>query len=624
MIHLRNSWYDVWTARKIITAWNLLFIVVSVFLLTPLSSLLLSVGLAGQSDQVVANTDLLSFILTPLGAAWAILSTTIAAALAALRFSGIAIIIDDQAKGHRPSLFRTVVRAAVRAPALGRLSLLTALALMLMTAVLCAGLGFIYAVFLGDYDINYYLSVQPSEWIHALTAAGIWFLVWVSMIVLPLGKSLLAFPAVLFSSQGAWPALRSCWNHKVKATHSAAVQIALSMAGFILLRIIVDTVAAITARQAVLLTLQLSPWLRPVIAVVGLAALGIFFLDTLISITAYSCTSAVLYHSYISGQHGNNFSKSQREKPVHGPTSPSISSKQRRKLYYWLSPRRLFPLGTILLIISLSIGSLAIQIVPEARESVISAHRTGPPPSPENTLAALESAISAGADYTEIDVQITVDGSLPIVHDADLMRVARDPRQVRNIRKEEMQNIIKFPDDGSPPAERRLASLGEFLDRGADRIRFMIELKYYGYEEQLAEAVVKKIRERGMEDQVVLMSLSRRAIDQLRQIAPDIPLGFVSSLAVGDLQRLPVKFLAVHQQAVTASLLRRAQARGIEVYAWTVNDPAAMASLIVLGVDGLITDDPDRAVQIRDTILQLSPFERALIRFGIGTEQHLE
>lgn len=614
MSRLHDAWYDVWDARHPLVVWNLFFVGVSVLILTPLASLLLASGFIERGPGVVANTDIVAFFLTPTGAAWGMLSAAVVVALAAIRFAGISLIMSDEAEGHRPSLFRTVVRCAARAPVLGRLSLVFVGGTLLLAGVLFSGLWVVYRRYLGEFDINYYLSVRPPEWNTAFGVAITWLVVWLLLVLIPVGRSLFALPAVLYRSSGAGSALRSCWQRPGRPSRRAVLQVALALGAWMVLRILLDLAAVHAARQGILLVMRFSPWIRPVVATMGLAVLLSLVLDAVITIAGYSYVSAVVTRAY----------RDETGERVRPATGSSVTAGLRRAIYRWLAPRRSLPVIVLLFLIGLSAGLLVVRFVPETRDVVISAHRTGPPPAPENTLAALEAAIASGAEFTEIDVQRTVDGTLVIVHDIDLMRVARDRRRVKDLRREDLARIVQIPDDGSTPDERRLATLGEFLDRGADRIRFMIELKYYGFDSLLADEVIRTVRERGLTDQVMIMSLNRQAVEQVRRNAPEIASGFVSSVAIGDVQRLPVDFLAVNRQVVTASLIRRARAQGLEVHAWTVNDPAAMASLIVLGVDGLITDDPARAVAVRDAIAELTPLERALIRFGIGTEVHGE
>jgi glycerophosphoryl diester phosphodiesterase len=273
--------------------------------------------------------------------------------------------------------------------------------------------------------------------------------------------------------------------------------------------------------------------------------------------------------------------------------------------------------AAVLVLASMAASGILLDRLPAVRPVAIIAHRGGPPPAPENTLAALERAIAAGADYSEIDVQRTRDGVLVLVHDADFMRVAGDGRRVAEVNYADVADLVQLADDGSPPAERRIATLDQILDRAHGRIGLVIELKYYGHDPELAPAVVEMVRARGDED-ITLMSLSLEAVQQLASLAPEFPVGYVSAAAVGDLTRLPVQFLAVARPRVTPRLLRTAGERGVEVHAWTVNQATTMAELMDRGVDGLITDDPELAVRVREAMLGLSLPSRVLLRFRPG------
>ena len=92
----------------------------------------------------------------------------------------------------------------------------------------------------------------------------------------------------------------------------------------------------------------------------------------------------------------------------------------------------------------------------------------------------------------------------------------------------------------------------------------------------------------------MIISLSLQAIEQVRSLWPELPTGYLSSVSLGSLSRLPVTALALSRQRSTAPVIREAHARGLEVYVWTVNDAGGMIEMIGRGADGIITDDRDR------------------------------
>ncbi len=114
----------------------------------------------------------------------------------------------------------------------------------------------------------------------------------------------------------------------------------------------------------------------------------------------------------------------------------------------------------------------------------------------------------------------------------------------------------------------------------------------------------------------MIISLSLQAIEQVRGLAPDIETGYLSSVSVGALDRLPVTALALSRQRSTAPVIRAAHGRGHEVYVWTVNDAGGMIEMIGRGADGIITDDPGLAGRVRDELRALTSTEFLLLRFS--------
>lgn len=111
------------------------------------------------------------------------------------------------------------------------------------------------------------------------------------------------------------------------------------------------------------------------------------------------------------------------------------------------------------------------------------------------------------------------------------------------------------------------------------------------------------------------MSLDLPAVHQLAELFPDLPVGYVMSFGEGDLRQIPADFYAVSRQAVTPALLRRAARQDREVHVWTINRKADMIKLMLMGVDGLITDNPTLAIQLRDELHDMSALERFLLRW---------
>ena len=90
------------------------------------------------------------------------------------------------------------------------------------------------------------------------------------------------------------------------------------------------------------------------------------------------------------------------------------------------------------------------------------------------------------------------------------------------------------------------------------------------------------------------MSLKREGLRKVAELRPDWPRGLLNTVSVGDLTRLDLGFLALNATAARTSTIRRAHKRGMQVFVWTINDPVIMKKLVEIGVDGIITDYPNR------------------------------
>ncbi|MEX0770405.1 MAG: glycerophosphodiester phosphodiesterase family protein [Balneolaceae bacterium] len=594
--------------RKPMALWTVVVWVSVAILLTPLSSFLLGWGIFRGDQMIIGNLELIEWILTPAGAVYGVLVIVLAIISSVVHFAGLFYMITDDLEGSSPSVRYTVVKIIKHLPVIIRLCLAVAVMGISLILPLLAGLWGIYSIFLGEFDINYYLSVQPAEWQIALMAALIWGGCWLFAVLFISGKSLAALPAYLSGYRPVNKAIQQSWR-LARNRSGRLLRLMLGSIGvWMLIRLVANLMFFLTASFVMDQIADFSTSLRPTILVTGIILIASFILDSVIVFFGFCFISTVLTKFYY--EHTRLH--------LEAPSVPGITELPGRILTRtipWLRPVRLIPILIILGAGSFTVSGFMLDRIPDAESVMISAHRAGPPSSPENTLSALEKTIESGADYSEIDAQLTRDSVVVLVHDVDLMRVAGNPRRIAQSDYADIRNIVQRPDDKTPPRMRRIATLGEFLDRAHQNISLMIELKYYGWDPLLAERVVQEVRERNMENEVVIMSLNLRALEQVRNLAPEIVTGYVASVVVGDVSRLPVQFVAIAHQAITLDLIRSLKTRDIELYVWTVNRAERMADMMERGVDGIITDHPSLGVQVRNEFRDLSAAERLMLRF---------
>jgi glycerophosphoryl diester phosphodiesterase len=189
---------------------------------------------------------------------------------------------------------------------------------------------------------------------------------------------------------------------------------------------------------------------------------------------------------------------------------------------------------------------------------------------PENTLAAFDSALACGCDGFEFDVRRTADGEAVVVHDGKHRGIA-----VANTPGIQLKALPRLQD-----VLRTYGSRG-FLD---------IELKVEGLESELLAALRANPPIRGY----VVSSFLPEVITELRTRRSGIPLGIICE-TTAQLKRaatLPLEYLILKEPLISEGLVRDTHGAGKRILAWTVNQPESMLRLMKWEVDGLVSDDP--------------------------------
>lgn len=233
---------------------------------------------------------------------------------------------------------------------------------------------------------------------------------------------------------------------------------------------------------------------------------------------------------------------------------------------------------------------------------LIWAHRGACKVAPENTLPAFEAAVRLGADGVELDVQYSSDGGLVVFHNPTLDKTSTGQGRVTRHTLAELRDL----DAGSWFAPEftgtRIPILDEVLELLRGKLLINIELKALeAIASGLGADVVKTVRSHHMVDQVVLSSFNPFALRGAKQagpeiecgllLAPDLP-GWMRSGFIRHLSRAD----GLHPELtmVDAAYMTLAHKSGLPVRVWTVNEEVDMRRMIDLGVDGIITDTPDK------------------------------
>ena len=286
-----------------------------------------------------------------------------------------------------------------------------------------------------------------------------------------------------------------------------------------------------------------------------------------------------------------------------------------------------FALGVVVFM-GIIYGSLALSKgEPAAARSVfqqngshplVIAHRGGAGISPENTLFAFERARDLGVDVIELDVRSTSDGTLIVMHDADIQRTTDRTGLVGEMSLDELKKLdagYRFSPDGGLTFPFRAS--GIVVPTLREVFAAFPEMKFNIEPKQQTPSLVKPlcelIREFKMADKTVVGSFNQGIIDEFRGECGDVATSaspseaskFLAFYKTGlsesyspRMQALQIPEYLGGIQVVTKEFVKAAKERNLQIHVWTVNETADMQRLLENGVDGIMTDYPDRLLKI--------------------------
>ena len=239
----------------------------------------------------------------------------------------------------------------------------------------------------------------------------------------------------------------------------------------------------------------------------------------------------------------------------------------------------------------------------------ISAHRGSSLSAPENTMSAFEQAVSDMADYVELDVHLTFDGVVVVMHDSNLKRTTGFNQNIWQTSFDKIQQL----DAGSWFSEEyegeKVPTLEQVIDEVGQSVKLNIEIKYNKKEQGLTRAVVDIIERKGIEDRCIVTSSDYSVLTEVKKLNNEISTGYVLSAAYGAFYSISyVDVISINYTFVNKALVDAVHGNGKEIYVWTVNSPSIVKALANMGVDNIITDDPvmaREAVYSRYTVREL-------------------
>ncbi|SEA83499.1 glycerophosphoryl diester phosphodiesterase [Thalassobacillus cyri] len=241
----------------------------------------------------------------------------------------------------------------------------------------------------------------------------------------------------------------------------------------------------------------------------------------------------------------------------------------------------------------------------KAQKQVLNiAHRGASGYAPENTMAAFEKAVEMKADMFELDVQMSKDGELVVIHDTTVDRTTDGTGSVKDLTLEEMKSLDAGSWFSEAFADETIPTLGEVLDEYKGKSGILIELKapslYPGIEQKVADELTAHHLDKPENEKIIVQSFDHESVQKFHDILPEVPVGVLLGYnpeGISDEQLESFKKYADYvnpsKSMIDASLIERIHDFNMLTHPWTVRDRESANFLLEVGADGIITDYPD-------------------------------
>lgn len=236
------------------------------------------------------------------------------------------------------------------------------------------------------------------------------------------------------------------------------------------------------------------------------------------------------------------------------------------------------------------------------------AHRGASGKYPENSRTAFEKAIEAGADMIELDCQLSQDGHVVIYHDKTLTRLTGARGTVRNKTLDQLRKLNIGQKNQKLAKGEKILTLEDVLDLVSGNVDLCLEIKSFGDSIAAIELKILFILSHyDYLDRTIISSFDYRCLARVRELGPEARIGVIYGAGVkGDpfqaARQLAAVSLHVQKECASRLFLERAWEEGLDVYVWTVNEAREMKNFISAGVQGLISDFPEKFWHLRRAI----------------------
>ena len=212
-------------------------------------------------------------------------------------------------------------------------------------------------------------------------------------------------------------------------------------------------------------------------------------------------------------------------------------------------------------------------------------HRGAKAYEPENSIRSFRRAIELGANAVELDVRKTKDDEIVVIHDAEVDKTTNGTGKVNELTLQEIKQFVTEKDE-------KIVSLEEAFEFLNKQVKILVELKETGFE----ETVLRLIREKGLEENVIIVSFHEEALRKVRALNDDVATGLIYVRHKNPVEaalKLKAEYLLSLYRFTHSANVRKAHEKGLKVIVWTINKKEEVATYKKKGVDGIASDRPD-------------------------------
>ncbi|WP_191557074.1 glycerophosphodiester phosphodiesterase [Metabacillus idriensis] len=239
-----------------------------------------------------------------------------------------------------------------------------------------------------------------------------------------------------------------------------------------------------------------------------------------------------------------------------------------------------------------------------ARSMLTVAHRGASGYAPENTIASYDKAIEMKADFIEIDLQVSKDGRLMVIHDDSVERTTNGKGNVRDLTFNELRKLDAGSWFHGSFAGQKIPTFDEVLDRYSEKCGLLIELKspalYPGIEQKVYDALASRGLIENRKTNVIVQSFDTNSMKRFHEIAPTIPIGVLVKFTPKGISNTQLEefktyanYVNPNRRLVTKKLIARIHEHDMKIIPYTIRDRKTAKAFMLLDLDGITTDFPD-------------------------------